>query len=50
MDAKWLTMGLMLGVVIGAVTDHYALWIPIGFALGVAAGTIQAKRNRNPKP
>tara|TARA_B100000003_G_scaffold207483_1_gene225156 strand:+ start:1787 stop:1957 length:171 start_codon:yes stop_codon:yes gene_type:complete len=31
-------MGLLVGVVIGAITDNIGLWIPLGLCLGAGVG------------
>jgi hypothetical protein len=48
MDAKWIGIGLMFGVVAGIATDKLGLWIGIGIALGAAMGAWQAKKKTPP--
>jgi uncharacterized membrane protein YfcA len=48
MDAKWIGIGLLFGVVVGVATDHLGLWLGIGIALGAAMGAWQAKKKSPP--
>jgi len=36
-ENTYIAIGLMAGVVIGALTDNIGLWLPLGMLLGIAA-------------
>lgn len=38
-------IGIIVGVVIGALTDNYGLWIALGLVFGTAWGTQRSKRS-----
>ena len=40
-------MGIIIGVVIGSLTDNVGLWIVIGIAVGAATGSVMAQRESN---
>jgi hypothetical protein len=48
MDSRFIGMGLALGVVIGAVTDHMGLGIALGIVFGAVLGAAKAKRDVPP--
>ncbi len=45
----WIGICLMIGTIVGAVTDNIGIWLPVGIAIGVALETTQNKQtNKNP--
>jgi hypothetical protein len=47
-----MAIGVVAGVIIGAITGRYGLWIPMGAAVGFAAGLLfpAAGASRPPGP
>lgn len=41
----WIGVGLVLGTVVGAVTNNMSLWPGVGLVLGITIGTAQ-KNNK----
>jgi hypothetical protein len=39
-----VAMGIIIGTVVGALTDNVGLWIVIGLAIGSAAEAVRAKK------
>ena len=37
-------MGIIIGTVVGALTDNVGLWIVIGIAVGAAVGGVMAMK------
>ena len=37
-------MGIIIGTVIGALTDNVGLWIAIGIVIGAGVGILMAKK------
>jgi hypothetical protein len=40
---SWLGICLMIGTIVGAVTDNIGIWIPVGIAIIAALETTQNK-------
>ena len=40
---SWLGICLMIGTIVGAVTDNIGIWIPVGIAIVAALETTQNK-------
>ena len=45
----WIGICLMVGTIVGAVTNNLGVWLPIGIAIGVALETTQ-KNKKTPRP
>mgnify|MGYP006090225819 CR=1 FL=1 len=43
----WIGIGIMIGSIIGAVTDNIGIWLPVGLAIGVGLETTQKKGKKN---
>jgi len=39
-------IGLLLGVIIGSVTDNNGLWISLGLCFGAGIGTVLDKKSK----
>ena len=39
----WIGISLMIGTIVGAVTDNIGIWIPFGIAIGAALETTYNK-------
>ena len=39
----WIGIGIMIGSIIGAITDNIGIWLPVGLAIGVGLETTQKK-------
>ena len=48
MDKRYIGIGIALGVVFGAATDHVGLGLALGIVLGAAIGAAKARRNDEP--
>ena len=46
----WIGICLMIGTIVGAVTDNIGIWLPVGIAIGVALETTQNKQTKTHKP
>jgi uncharacterized membrane protein len=40
---NWITIGMLIGAVIGAITDNIGFWVGMGFLLGAVVGRIISK-------
>ncbi len=47
--ASFVGLGIVLGAVIGALTDNVGLWVGMGIVLGSALGAAKSKKNVPPK-
>lgn len=43
---KWIGVGLVLGTVVGAVTNNMSLWPGVGLVLGITIGTAQENNKK----
>jgi hypothetical protein len=43
---KWIGVGLVLGAVVGAVTNNMSLWPGVGLVLGITIGTAQENNKK----
>jgi hypothetical protein len=48
MDRKFIGLGIALGVVFGAATDHIGLGLALGLVFGAAIGAARARRDGPP--
>ena len=39
----WIGMGIMIGSIVGALTDNIGIWLPVGICLGAALEATQRK-------
>ncbi len=39
----WIGISIMVGTIVGALTDNIGIWLPVGIAIGVALETTQKK-------
>ena len=39
----WIGIGIMVGSIVGALTDNIGIWLPVGIAIGVALETTKKK-------
>ena len=39
----WIEISLMIGTIVGAITDNIGIWIPVGIAIGAALETTYNK-------
>ena len=39
----WIGISIMVGTIVGALTDNIGIWLPVGLAIGVALETTQKK-------
>ena len=39
----WIGIFVMIGTIVGAVTDNIGIWLPVGIAIGVVLETYQKK-------
>lgn len=39
----WIGISIMVGSIVGALTDNIGIWLPVGIAIGVALETTQKK-------
>ena len=46
----WIGICLMIGTIVGALTDNIGIWLPVGIAIGVALETTQKNKQKPPKP
>jgi hypothetical protein len=40
-------IGMLIGCIIGVVTDNIALWLSLGLVFGAGYGTVKQKENDN---
>lgn len=46
-QSKSIGIGMIIGCVIGIVTDNIGLWLSLGLVFGVAYGQTQKKKNND---
>ena len=39
----WIGISIIVGTIVGALTDNIGIWLPVGIAIGVALETTQKK-------
>ena len=42
----WIGIGIMVGSIIGALTDNIGIWLPVGIAIGVALETTKKNKQK----
>ena len=40
----WIGISIMIGSIVGALTNNIGIWLPVGIAIGVALETTQKKK------
>jgi hypothetical protein len=48
-DKRYIGIGIALGVVFGAATDHVGLGLALGIVFGAALGAAKARRDVRPR-
>ena len=43
----WLGISIMVGSIVGALTDNIGIWLPVGVAIGFAFETTQKNKKNS---